>query len=90
MRRYRINERTLDDGKIEFVPECCEYIQKRWFRPDIEHWHNIGTIQHREYDRGYDTLKEAQEQIVRYERMHHFPAVTKSVIHEIQYVISNE
>jgi ribonuclease D len=86
MRQYRITEKIYNTGKIEFVPECCEYIEKRLLGKNKEHWHNIGNNKHQQNDTGYATIEEAQEKIVAYERIHHNLILTKSVIHEIKNV----
>jgi len=90
MRRYRIVERRFSTGKIEFVPECNNYIEHRWFRKNKEHWHNIGNNKHQQNDTGYATLEEAQEKIIAYERAHHSHIITESIYHEIKNVVTNE
>jgi len=69
--KYRIEERTLDNGKKEFMPQRCEVNPQRSLfsrlfvidtRP-TEHWSSIAGFQNQEYDRGYSTMERAQMDI---------------------------
>ena len=86
MRQYRIIERIYNTGKIEFIPECCEYVEIRFFGKNKEHWQNIGNNKHQQNNTGYDTIEEAQQKIVAHERIHHNLILTKSIIHKIHNV----
>jgi hypothetical protein len=69
--KYRIEERILDDGKSEYVPQRCEIkpklslLDRLLGHANNENWQSIAGSQYLEYDRGYSTMKEAQSCINR-------------------------
>lgn len=67
--KYRIEERFLDNGKKEYMPQRCEdnpypcRLGILFNRKPVEVWQSIAGFQNKEYNRGYETMERAEMDI---------------------------